>query len=57
VQVTIGLLEIISGIFLLVALSKIKTFLKQTGNETMLNTRMMLTNVATFGLFLLSVVT
>jgi len=56
-QISIGILEIISGVYLLIALSKIKAFLKETGNESMLNTAMMLTYLATFGLYLASEVT
>lgn len=56
-QISIGILEIISGVYLLIALSKIKAFLKETGNESMLNTAMMLTHLATFGLYLASEVT
>jgi len=52
IQALLWLLEIVSGVFLIVALLKIRKFLKNTGQSNMLDSSMTLRYVATFGFFL-----
>ena len=52
IQALLEILEIVSGVFLIVALLKIRKFLKNSGQSNMLDSGMTLRYVATFGLFL-----
>jgi hypothetical protein len=56
IQSFFGLLQIATGIILMKALASIRNFIKKTGQEDVLNSRILLINLAIFGLYLLSLV-